>query len=84
MMLTSKGANLFAESIGVSTVPSETLVTEYEMKEWKKHKNYTTGVLEHINTRWYASAVCELTLKIMITFSTRQNMYFVFCVAADF
>uniref|UniRef100_A0A3B4GWT7 Isoaspartyl peptidase/L-asparaginase n=1 Tax=Pundamilia nyererei TaxID=303518 RepID=A0A3B4GWT7_9CICH len=36
VMLTSQGANLFAESIGISTVPTETLVTEYERREWEK------------------------------------------------
>lgn len=56
VMLTSQGANLFAESIGISTVPTETLVTEYERREWEKHKNYMTGVIEDFNTQWYASA----------------------------
>ncbi|XP_041866511.1 isoaspartyl peptidase/L-asparaginase [Melanotaenia boesemani] len=46
VMLTDRGANLFAESIGISTVPTETLVSEYERKEWELHKNYITGVKE--------------------------------------
>ncbi|XP_076598595.1 isoaspartyl peptidase/L-asparaginase [Chaetodon auriga] len=52
VMLTSKGANLFAESIGVVTVPTDTLVTEYEKKEWEKHKNYIAGVMEDFNSQW--------------------------------
>ncbi|KAM7385715.1 hypothetical protein PAMP_001777 [Pampus punctatissimus] len=52
IMLTSRGANLFAESIGMSTVPTDALVTEYERKEWEKHKNYVTGVMEDFNSQW--------------------------------
>lgn len=51
-MLTSRGANQFAESLGVKTVPTETMVTAYERKEWEKHKNYVTGVMEDFNTQW--------------------------------
>lgn len=51
-MLTSRGANLFAESIGTVTVPTDTLVTEYEREEWDKHKNYVTGVMEDFNSQW--------------------------------
>lgn len=52
MMLTSRGANLFAESIGMVTVPTDTLVTEHERKEWEKHKTYMKGVWEHFNSQW--------------------------------
>lgn len=52
VMLTSRGANLFAESIGVVAVPPDTLLTEYEKKEWEKHKTYVTGVDEDFNTQW--------------------------------
>ncbi|XP_054654700.1 isoaspartyl peptidase/L-asparaginase [Dunckerocampus dactyliophorus] len=52
IMLTDSGANLFAESIGMATVPTDTLVTNYERKEWEKHKNYVTGVMENFNSRW--------------------------------
>uniref|UniRef100_UPI0037E81D89 isoaspartyl peptidase/L-asparaginase n=1 Tax=Semicossyphus pulcher TaxID=241346 RepID=UPI0037E81D89 len=51
-LLTSRGANLFAESIGMPTVPTGTMVTAYERKEWEKHKNYVTGVMEDINSQW--------------------------------
>ncbi|KAM6997400.1 isoaspartyl peptidase/L-asparaginase [Tautogolabrus adspersus] len=51
-MLTSRGANQFAESIGMVTVPTETMVTEYERNEWEKHKNYVTGVMEDFNAQW--------------------------------
>ncbi|TKS85458.1 PHD finger protein 3 [Collichthys lucidus] len=56
VMLTSRGANLFAESIGTVTVPTDTLVTEYEREEWDKHKNYVTGVMEDFNSQWKAAA----------------------------
>lgn len=52
LMLTDRGANLFAESIGMGTVPTDSLVTEYERKEWEKHKNYVTGVMEDFNSQW--------------------------------
>ncbi|CAJ1067492.1 isoaspartyl peptidase/L-asparaginase isoform X1 [Xyrichtys novacula] len=51
-MLTSTGANQFAESIGMVTVPSEAMVTAYERTEWEKHKNYVTGVMEDFNSQW--------------------------------
>ena len=53
VMLTSRGANLFAESIGIKTVPTDTLVTEYEKREWEKQKKYITGVKELFNSQWY-------------------------------
>ncbi|XP_035767958.1 isoaspartyl peptidase/L-asparaginase [Neolamprologus brichardi] len=62
VMLTSQGANLFAESIGISTVPTETLVTEYERREWEKHKNYMTGVIEDFNTQWAHDTVGAVAL----------------------
>uniref|UniRef100_A0A3P8TXY2 Isoaspartyl peptidase/L-asparaginase n=1 Tax=Amphiprion percula TaxID=161767 RepID=A0A3P8TXY2_AMPPE len=52
VMLTSRGANQFAESIGVPTVPTDKLVTEYERKEWEKQKAYVTGVMEDFNSQW--------------------------------
>ncbi|XP_061914276.1 isoaspartyl peptidase/L-asparaginase [Entelurus aequoreus] len=52
VMLTDSGANLFAESIGMATVPTDTLVSNYERKEWEKHKKYVTGVMESFNSRW--------------------------------
>ncbi|XP_053292031.1 isoaspartyl peptidase/L-asparaginase [Pleuronectes platessa] len=52
VMLTGRGANMFAESIGVATVPTETLVTENERREWEKQKNYATGVMEEFNSQW--------------------------------
>ncbi|XP_068184132.1 isoaspartyl peptidase/L-asparaginase [Antennarius striatus] len=52
MILTSRGANQFAESIGMTTVPTDSLVTEYERNEWEKHKTYVTGVREEFNTHW--------------------------------
>ncbi|XP_029305995.1 isoaspartyl peptidase/L-asparaginase [Cottoperca gobio] len=62
IMLTSRGANLFAESIGTATVPTDTLVTEYERKEWEKHTNYVSGVMEDFNSQWKVSAVAHDTV----------------------
>ncbi|CAL9687995.1 unnamed protein product [Knipowitschia caucasica] len=52
LLLTSRGANIFAESIGVAKVSTEELVSEFERKEWEKHKNYITGVKEDFNAKW--------------------------------
>ena len=46
VMLTSRGANLFAERIGFKTAPTETLVTAYERREWENAKEYGAGVKE--------------------------------------
>lgn len=62
IMLTGKGANLFAESVGFSTVPTDTLVSEFERKEWERHKTYVTGVLEDFNTQWYVSVRLYMTI----------------------
>ena len=65
-MLTGRGANLFAESIGVSTVSADSLVTEYERKEWELRKKYMTGVREDFNLKWYVSAAFDLVLSRLI------------------
>uniref|UniRef100_A0A665X751 Isoaspartyl peptidase/L-asparaginase n=1 Tax=Echeneis naucrates TaxID=173247 RepID=A0A665X751_ECHNA len=44
IMLTGRGANMFAKSIGFTTIPTESLLTEYERKEWEKNKNWVTGM----------------------------------------
>ncbi|KAM9365634.1 isoaspartyl peptidase/L-asparaginase [Pholidichthys leucotaenia] len=62
VILTAEGANRFAQSIGISTVPSETLVTEYERREWEKHKTYLTGVMEEFNTKWAHDTVGAVAL----------------------
>lgn len=51
VLLTDRGANLFAESIGMATVPPESLVTDDEREEWLKHKAYATVVKEDVNAR---------------------------------
>ena len=53
VMLTSRGANLFAERIGFKTVPTDTLVTDYEKREWEKPKEYVVGVKELFRSQWY-------------------------------
>ncbi|XP_034008194.1 isoaspartyl peptidase/L-asparaginase-like [Trematomus bernacchii] len=52
VILACRGANLFAESIGMATIPTDELVTENERKEWDKQKNYVTGVMEDFNSQW--------------------------------
>ncbi|XP_068184135.1 isoaspartyl peptidase/L-asparaginase-like [Antennarius striatus] len=52
VILTSRGATQFAESIGITTVPTGSLVTECERKKWKKHKSYATVLNEEYNTQW--------------------------------
>ncbi|TNN67224.1 Isoaspartyl peptidase/L-asparaginase [Liparis tanakae] len=39
------------KSIGMATVPSDTLVSEKERKAWRKNKTYTTGVTEDFGQR---------------------------------
>ncbi|KAF7667063.1 hypothetical protein LDENG_00080130 [Lucifuga dentata] len=51
VLLTGRGANLFAETVGMLKVPTDTLVTEYERHEWEKQKAYMTGVLELFNSQ---------------------------------
>uniref|UniRef100_A0A4W5LAW1 Isoaspartyl peptidase/L-asparaginase n=1 Tax=Hucho hucho TaxID=62062 RepID=A0A4W5LAW1_9TELE len=52
IMLTDRGANMFAESVGIPTVPTDALVTECERMEWEKAKNYGVGVKELFNSQW--------------------------------
>lgn len=53
LLLTGRGANLFAESISMATIPTDTLVTAKQREDWAKQKSYNTGVMEDINTRWW-------------------------------
>ncbi|KAM9559783.1 LOW QUALITY PROTEIN: isoaspartyl peptidase/L-asparaginase [Salvelinus alpinus] len=52
IMLTDRGANMFAESVGIPTVPTDALVTECERTEREKAKNYAVGVKELFNSQW--------------------------------
>lgn len=52
LLLSGRGANLFAESISMATVPTHTLVTAKQREDWEKQKSYSTGVMEDINSRW--------------------------------
>ncbi|XP_038152394.1 isoaspartyl peptidase/L-asparaginase-like [Cyprinodon tularosa] len=62
VMLTGRGANKFAESIGIAMVPTDKLVTECERKEWEKHKKYIAGVNEEFNTQWAHDTVGAVAL----------------------
>ncbi|KAL7878063.1 hypothetical protein SRHO_G00047060 [Serrasalmus rhombeus] len=63
VMLTGRGANLFAESIGVPTLPTDALVTEEERKEWEhRYKRYIVGVKELFNSQWGHDTVGAVAL----------------------
>lgn len=49
VMLTDRGANMFAEHIGFPAVHD--LVTETERKEWEHYKKYAVGVKELFNSQ---------------------------------
>ncbi|XP_061084828.1 isoaspartyl peptidase/L-asparaginase [Conger conger] len=51
VMLTDRGANLFADSLGIATVTNEVLVTEYEREEWRKQQKYSVGVKNLFNSQ---------------------------------
>ncbi|XP_063048380.1 isoaspartyl peptidase/L-asparaginase [Engraulis encrasicolus] len=61
-MLTDRGANLFAEKMGIPTVPTEALVTEIERKEWERQKSYSIGVKEMFNNQWAHDTVGAVAL----------------------
>ncbi|XP_035255450.1 isoaspartyl peptidase/L-asparaginase [Anguilla anguilla] len=62
VMLTDRGANLFADSVGVATVPSDALVTEHEREEWERHQQYSLGVKSLFNSRWDHDTVGAVAL----------------------
>ncbi|XP_062852396.1 isoaspartyl peptidase/L-asparaginase [Trichomycterus rosablanca] len=62
VMLTGRGANLFAESIGTPTVPAEALVLEQEIQEWRRYKKYAVGVRELFNSHWDRDTVGAVAL----------------------
>lgn len=66
VMLTDTGANLFAESIGFKTVPTDELVGQYELKEWKAHKNYGSEVVKDYNFQWYVSPLLDSMFSFLI------------------
>ncbi|KPP77600.1 hypothetical protein Z043_102964, partial [Scleropages formosus] len=51
IMLTDRGASQFAESIGITTVPTDALMTESERREWEHYKKYAVGVKELFNSQ---------------------------------
>lgn len=50
VMLTDRGASMFAERIGIPV--SHDLVTEPERKEWEHSNSYGAGVKQLYNTQW--------------------------------
>ncbi|XP_030628114.1 isoaspartyl peptidase/L-asparaginase [Chanos chanos] len=62
VMLTDRGANLFAESIGFPSTATDALVTENERKEWEKFKKYIVGVKELFNPKWGHDTVGAVAL----------------------
>ncbi|KAL2083226.1 hypothetical protein ACEWY4_020999 [Coilia grayii] len=61
-MLTDRGANLFAEKMGLPTVTTEDLVTETERREWERQKSYAVGVKELFNKQWVHDTVGAVAL----------------------
>ncbi|XP_063049402.1 isoaspartyl peptidase/L-asparaginase-like [Engraulis encrasicolus] len=61
-ILTDRGASLFAEKLGIPTVPTEALVTEMERKEWERQKCYSNQVKEEFNTQWSNDTVGAVAL----------------------
>ncbi|XP_061601224.1 isoaspartyl peptidase/L-asparaginase [Cololabis saira] len=62
VMLTDTGANLFAESIGIRTVPADKLVSKFEKKEWEMNKKFATGVMEDFSIQWAHDTVGAVAL----------------------
>uniref|UniRef100_A0A8K9UE11 Si:dkey-103j14.5 n=2 Tax=Oncorhynchus mykiss TaxID=8022 RepID=A0A8K9UE11_ONCMY len=52
IMLTDRGANMFAESVGIPAVPTNALVTECERTEREKAKYYAVEVKDLFNSQW--------------------------------
>ncbi|KAG9275590.1 isoaspartyl peptidase/L-asparaginase-like [Astyanax mexicanus] len=65
VMLTGRGANQFAESIGISMLPTDALVTEEERREWEHCKKYVVGVKELFNSQWGHDTVGAVALDSM-------------------
>ncbi|XP_076830447.1 isoaspartyl peptidase/L-asparaginase isoform X2 [Brachyhypopomus gauderio] len=62
VMLTGRGANLFAESIGVPTLPTQALVSEQERNQWEHYKHYDVAIKEYFNARWPSDTVGAVAL----------------------
>ncbi|XP_018604790.2 isoaspartyl peptidase/L-asparaginase [Scleropages formosus] len=62
IMLTDRGASQFAESIGITTVPTDALMTESERREWEHYKKYAVGVKELFNSQWGHDTVGAVAL----------------------
>lgn len=50
-LIVSKGANKFAEEMGVPTVPMETLVTETARNEWRRYMQYNETIEDLFSSR---------------------------------
>ncbi|KAJ1150552.1 hypothetical protein NDU88_003343, partial [Pleurodeles waltl] len=44
IMLTGGGANLYADKLGFSQVPTDELVTDNARREWKQYQRYKQAV----------------------------------------
>ncbi|KAJ8248175.1 hypothetical protein GJAV_G00239160 [Gymnothorax javanicus] len=62
VMLTDRGANLFAESVGIPSVPSDALVTKKEREAWQHNQKYAVGVKNHFNSQWDHDTVGAVAL----------------------
>ncbi|XP_036403392.1 isoaspartyl peptidase/L-asparaginase [Megalops cyprinoides] len=62
VMLTDRGANHFADSIGIPKVHTDALVTDDERKEWHRYKMYSLGVKDLFNSQWAHDTVGAVAL----------------------
>ncbi|KAL4640913.1 isoaspartyl peptidase/L-asparaginase-like [Arapaima gigas] len=62
IMLTDRGASRFADTVGITPVPINTLVTENERREWEHYKKYAVGVKELFNSQWGHDTVGAVAL----------------------
>ncbi|XP_015218628.2 isoaspartyl peptidase/L-asparaginase isoform X2 [Lepisosteus oculatus] len=52
VMLTDRGADRFANSLGMPRVSTEALVTEDERRKWEHYQKYAKGVKDLFNSQW--------------------------------
>ncbi|XP_043110850.1 isoaspartyl peptidase/L-asparaginase isoform X2 [Puntigrus tetrazona] len=60
VMLTDRGASMFAERIGIPV--ADDLVTELERKDWEQSGTYPAGVKNFFNTQWGHDTVGAVAL----------------------
>lgn len=71
VMLTDRGASMFAERIGIPV--ADDLVTELERKDWEQSSSFPVGVEKFFNTQWWVilSILCFemfLIVPVLLTY----------------